>query len=307
MFITMYELEKNLIAQKIEEIEDKNLKGHRRQVEILKFLGLFKYSLIEHLEFLTGTKNRNIYKNINKLEKLEYIQKDIHSSYRIVSITEKALELLAIKNNIQIEILKTKEKFKKELSFLEHELEIRKLAIRLISENQIVLPISIFLKFLHRNGIDRKQINKVHRADLILLKYDKEYEDIFIIGVEFENKFKKREQYKRKFQSMDKSLGHFYNGYFIVAKSKVILERIKENLEEYSKKDRNARLFRLATNLSNNNFLDVEQLIEIKEETKEAVNQMYKTFKNYYEIEEIKELKRKLYKKKGKKKEKIEI
>ena len=269
-------------------------RGHLRQVEILKFLTLWKYATIKQLELLTAEKDRNIYKHLNRLEKLELIKREKYYTFNIVSITRRAIELIAELTNLKPDLLITKENYKKQISFLEHQLMLRTFAIRLYNaEQQIILPFSIYLKALYRafKG-NEKAVSKTHRADFIILK--KEPENINIIGFEYENSYKKRDQIVKKINSMKASLGKFYEGYFITTKNANIYERTKRTFFEESKKNYEiVKLYR-ATNLSTNDLLTIEELRQANKEVKNVAKQLHQAFTNYDKLSEIPILKKKI-------------
>jgi len=268
-------------------------RGHLRQVEILKFLTLWKYATIKQLELLTAEKDRNIYKHLNRLEKLELIKREKYYTFNIVSITRRAIELIAELTNIRPELLITKENYKKQISFLEHQLMIRTFAIRLYNvELQIILPFSIYLKALYRafKG-NEKVVSKTHRADFLILKKE---QDINIIGFEYENSYKKRDQIVKKINSMKASLGKFYEGYFITTKNANIYERTKRTFFEESKKNYEILKLYKATNLSTNDLLTIEEPAQANEEIKKVARQLHQVFTNYDNLSEIPILKKKI-------------
>jgi len=269
-------------------------RGHLRQVEILKFLTLWKYATIKQLELLTAEKDRNIYKHLNRLEKLELINREKYYTFNIVSITRRGIELIAELTGIKPELLITKENYKKQISFLEHQLMLRTFAIRLFSKDlQIPLPFPIYLKVLYRTFKGKEKIvNKIHRADFILLK--KEQENINLIGFEYENRYKKRDQLAKKFKSMKDSLSKFYEGYFILAKDTNTFARIKRMLFEESKKSYEILKLFNATNLSTENPLIIQEIKETNEEIKKVINQLHNAFSSYDNLSEIPILKKKI-------------
>ena len=273
---------------------DNRQKGHLRQVEILKFLTLWKYATIKQLELLTAEKDRNIYKHLNKLEKLELINREKYYIFNIVSITKRGIELIAELTGIKPELLITKENYKKQISFLEHQLILRTFAIRLFSKDfQIPLPFPIYLKALYKTFKGKeKTVSKIHKADFVILK--QEQGNINLIGLEYENSYKKKDQLAKKFKSMKDSLGKFYEGYFILAKDTNTFTRIKRTLFEESKKSYEIlKLFR-ATNLSIDNPLAIGEMQETNGEVKKVVNQLYNAFSNYDNLSEIPILKKKI-------------
>jgi len=273
---------------------DNKQRGHLRQVEILKFLTLWKYTTIKQLELLTAEKDRNIYKHLSRLEKLELINREKYYTFNIVSITRRGIELIAELTGIRPELLITKENYKKQISFLEHQLMLRTFAIRLFSKDlQIPLPFPIYLKVLYKTFKGKDNIvNKTHRADFILLK--KEQENINLIGFEYENRYKKKDQLAKKFKSMKDSLSKFYEGYFILAKDTNTFARIKRTLFEESKKSYELLKLFNATNLSTENPLVIQELKETNEEFKKVINQLYNAFSNYDNLSEIPILKKKI-------------
>jgi hypothetical protein len=268
-------------------------RGHLRQVEILKFLTLWKYATIKQLELLTAEKDRNIYKHLSKLEKLELIKREKYYTFSIVSITRTGIELIAELTGIKPELLITKENYKKQISFLEHQLMLRGFAIRLYAKNkQIIIPFSVYLKALYRmfKG-NEKVVSKIHRADFVILK--KEQENINLIGFEYENSYKKRDQLVKKFKSMKENL-EFYEGYFITTKNANIYERTRRTLFEESKKSYEISKLYKATNLSTNDLLTIEKSTQVNEQVKNVAIELYKAFSKYDELSEIPLLKKKI-------------
>ena len=269
-------------------------KGHLRQVEILKFLTLWKYATVRQLELLTAEKDRNIYKHLSRLEKLELIKRERYYTFNIVSITKRGIELIAELTNIKPELLITKENYKKQISFLEHQLILRGFAIRLYAKNrQIIIPFSIYLKALYKAFKGKERIvSKTHKADFVILK--QEEGNINIIGFEYENSYKKRDQLVKKFKSMRQSLGSFYEGYFITTKNANIYEKVKRTLLEESKKSYDNTKLLKATNLSTDNLIFIDELLQVNEGIKNIANELYKAFTRYDELSEIPILKKKL-------------
>lgn len=270
-------------------------KGHLRQVEILKFLTLWKYATVRQLELLTAEKDRNIYKHLSRLEKLELIKRERYYTFNIVSITKRGIELIAELTDIKPELLITKENYKKQINFLEHQLIVRGFVIRLYAKNrQIIIPFSIYLKALYRAFRGKERIvSKTHKADFVILK--QEGRDINIIGFEYENSYKKRDQLIKKFKSMKESLGKFYEGYFITTKNANIYERVKRTLFEESKKSYDISKLLKATNLSTNDLLFINEPFQANEEVKKVINELYRVFTSYDELSEVPILKKKIF------------
>ena len=76
-------------------------------------------------------------------------------------------------------------------------------------------------------------IKKIHKSDYILLWREHiETEYVYVIGVEVENSRKSKFQMKKKFESMGKDLGTFYDGYYFEPSEQISMQVIRNSAKK---------------------------------------------------------------------------
>jgi len=286
-------------------VESNRLKGHFRQVEIIKFLAIWKFATQRQLAYLTGENENNVVKHIKRLKEFGYIEVHKYRSYRIIEITKRGLELIEDLTGIEYEFLKTKEKWKKEN--VEHDLIIRAKAIQMISNTQYPVKTSYYFKKIYKKlcwnieykkQVDR-QIRKIHIADFIIIQTDIHGNDVKeIIGVEYENTHKKVKDIRKKLKSMRESVG-YYTQYLFIPRNKNIMASLISKIYRISKQEYIKQLIDI-TNLPNT---DIETLAGANEINYSAIpekialesaKELLKDMKKLRDLKTIPNLRRRL-------------
>ena len=215
----------------------KQLIGKSRQEIIIDILGLWSYSEIAILEKILGIKHGNIYKVLNILMKKGLIKKEKYHDYSILSLTNYGKKQIINRAGIS----DSKSNFKREVSYLSHQLFLQKSALEKFQfyfESGLIVPVKfeMFLKYLyHFCGFIKKRpslIKKIHKADYILLFRESEDSYIYVIGVEIENSRKSKFQMKKKFESMGKNLGTFFDSYYFEPSEQISMQIIKNSAKK---------------------------------------------------------------------------
>lgn len=299
----IYDIKNNYIATNIRKISNNRIKGHIRQVEILKFLSVWKYATTQQLSLLASETEANVMKHVRKLRELGYLQLHRYRVHNIVEITRQGLELIEHYTGVSYDFLKSKEKFKKEL--IEHDLTIRDKAIQFIDYIQYPVKTSHFFKKLYATAVNKKyaekEIRKLHIADFIVIRTDLANKPHRVAGIEYEHTNKKLKDVRRKIESMLKSI-EYYSNYIFLYKNKNIMNSFVRKYQKLANKiDINYTIwnisnmdFRYEEVEENRNRLIIDKYIPIKdwayETLKELVNDMIKIRK----LEHIPELRKRL-------------
>jgi len=259
-------------------------KGEVRERLILFFLMQFKYATQKQLSILIDDKHRNISKILRKLEEKQYIKTDKYFGIKIIEITHRGLEEIAQKYT---ELFESKEKYKTQLGFFEHQLYLRSFAIHYYSDRQLVINNNVYMKILYNllkenygKEVANRMFKDFHRADLTIIKDD------ISIGVEFENSIKKKDKVKEKLVSMEKNVEIFHQAYFFVAKKNYILENFTRKAFEVAKGSSElialltiTNLYSIKNNEKSNLIPQIVKDLEVKPLLRELKNIL--NFENY--------------------------
>jgi len=235
-------IENNSVYFKLKEIKNNRFKGHLRQVEILKFLTIWKFATKKQLAYLTGETPENITKHLNRLEKLGYIKKHKHQGYTIIERTDKTLHVIEELTGIEYEFFKTKERWNKE--YIEHDLMLRNLAIQTMNYLQYPIKTSLYFRKIYQELKKRfnekyakKIVRSLHIVDFVILfdfSYSDKGDEVMVIGIEYENTRKGLKELRRKIKSMKESID-YYSNYFFFAKNENILKNLPSKMIRASK------------------------------------------------------------------------